>query len=211
MAQDIRSYSGLVAAVQAWLDSAESGLTDNIPNMIALAEADFRRVIVTPDMEVTVTIDPSLGTLPNDVDSIRSLAIAGNTSWPLEQIGFNELYALPGSASGQPQYYATSNNTLYVWPTPNTAYSAKLIYRRTIPSLTPEAPTNWLLAKHSDVYLFGTLLQAEFFGWTDTRLPIIQAKLASIMDDINKAGNRKRYGGPLVMRSNVFDGLSVRA
>jgi hypothetical protein len=211
MAQDIRTYDGLVAAVQAWLDDAGDSLTDNIPNMIALAEADFRRNIVTPDMEATVTIDPFNPALPADVDSIRSLAIVGAPSWPLEQLGFNEFYALPAPVAGQPQYYATSNQNLYVWPSPDAAYTINLVYRQAIPAITPDNETNWLLTKHPDAYLFGTLLQAEFFGWTDSRLPIIQAKLASIIDDINKAGNRARYGGPIVMRANVYDGLGVRA
>lgn len=210
MAQDVRTYDGLVAAVQAWLDSAESGLVDNIPNMIALAESDFRRNLVTPDMETTVSIDPFSPTLPADVDSIRSLAIPGATQWPLEQISFTEFYRLPAPTTGQPQYYAVSNNTLYVWPSPDTTYSATLIYRQAIPAVTSANQTNWLLTAHPDAYLFGTLLQAEFFGWTDGRLPTIQAKLASILDDINKAGNRKRYGGPLVTRVNVYDGVVAR-
>ena len=210
MAQDIRTYAGLIEAAQSWLDSGETALIDAIPNMIVLAEADFRRNITAPDTEVTVTIDLSGSALPADVDSVRSIAITGLQPWPLTQTSFSELYSRPRS-SGRPQHYATSNNALYVWPAPDNPYSATLVYRQSIPAISATSPTNWLLTKHPDAYLFGTLLQAEFFGWNDSRLGIIQAKLASIIDDINTAGNRKRYGGPIVMRSNAFDGLGVLA
>ena len=208
MAQDIRTYAGLIAAAQAWLDSAETALADAIPNMIVLAEADFRRNITAPDTEVTVTLDLSGAILPADVDSIRSLAVAGRGK--LTQTSPGELSDMPRT-TGWPRYYATSDSALSVWPSPSSPYSATLIYRRSIPAIGAANPTNWLLTKHPDAYLFGTLLQAEFFGWNDSRLGIIQAKLASIIDDINTAGNRKRYGGPIVARSNAFDGLGTRA
>lgn len=207
MAQDIRTYAGLVAAVQAWLDSSEGALVDAIPNMIALAEADFRRNIVTPDMEVTVTIDPSLGSLPTDIDSVRLFTLTGMAQQPMTAVSPSDFYDLPVGITGTPRYYTTSNNALSIWPAPDMTYTAALIYRQAIPALTSANATNWLLTGHPDAYLFGTLLQAEFFGWTDERLPIIQTKLSAIIDDINSAGNRKRYGGPLIARAKVTDAV----
>ena len=211
MAQDIRTYAGLIAAAQAWLDTAESALTDAIPNMIVMAEADFRRSITAPDTEVTVTINPSSPSLPADVDSIRSFTLLGSRQQAITPLDPNSFGALASTATGAPRHYTVSNNSLSVWPKADATYSATLIYRQAIPAISATSPTNWLLTKHPDAYLFGTMLQGEFYGWNDSRLPIIQAKLASILDDINTAGNRKRYGGPIVMRTTVYDGLGVRA
>ena len=202
---DIRTYDGLVAAVQAWLDSGEGALINSIPNMIAMAEADFQRNIVAPDTEATVTINPAATTLPTDLASIRSFGLNGNYQHVLTPVTPAEFAELPTYISGAPYKYVVSNNSLSVWPKPNATYSATLIYQQAIPALSATNQTNWLLTAHPDAYLFGALLQAEFFGWNDTRLSLIQAKLASIIDDINTAGNRKRYGGPLVMRANICD------
>jgi hypothetical protein len=205
----LQSYSDLQAAITSWLD--RSDLAARATDFIALAEADFRRQIVMPDMETTVTISgTSPISLPIDLDSIRAL-VAPQTATDLQQtlqpIDLASYYDLLIDAQGQPCKYATDGSNLYVWPIPTTSINLTLAYRAQLPALSNTVTTNWLFSAHPDAYLFGSLLQAEFYGWNDDRLPLIQTKLSSIIEDINVTGNRKRYGGQLAMRPATHEGL----
>jgi len=202
----LQTYSDLKTAVGDWLQ--RSDLVAKAPDFIALAEADFRRQIVMPEMETIVSIS---GTnpipLPADFDSLRMIASPGDVWETVTPITLAEFYDLPVGAGGRLQKYAINNESLYLWPIPAVSTSLTLAYRARLPSLSDTAATNWLLADHPDAYLYGALLQAEFFGWNDERLPLIQAKLQGTVEDINKAGQRKRYGGQLAAQSPVVENV----
>jgi hypothetical protein len=205
----LNSYSDLVAALSDWLDG--QAFSARAADFIALAEADFRRQLVMPDMDTTIT---ATGTnpisLPADLDSIRALASIATSSYPqqsLTAVPLAAFYSLPVEAGGSPRQYAIDDGSLYIWPIPAVSISLTLSYRAKLPALSDAVPSNWLLASAPDAYLYGALLQAEFFGWNDERLPLLQAKLQSVIDDLNRAGNRKRFGGPLVMQPPVRECL----
>ena len=58
-------------------------------------------------------------------------------------------------------------------------------------------PTNWLLQNHPDLYLYGALLHAEFFGWNDERLPIINSAVEAMIGEVNAENTRKRVIAPV--------------
>lgn len=198
----ISNYTDLKTAIGSWL---KRDLSASSADFITLAEADFRRQLVMPEMETTVTVSGSNPiSLPSDLDSIRIVVSPDINQRTLRAVSPSDFYNLRASG-GRPEFYMVNGSKLSIWPAPEVGAPFTLLYRATVPSLSSTVPTNWLLAAHPDAYLFGSLLQAEFFGWNDERLPMIQAKLASIIEDINTAGNRKRYSGPLVMRSPVVE------
>jgi hypothetical protein len=45
-----------------------------------------------------------------------------------------------------------------------------LYYFQTPPVLSGSNASNWLLAQHPDAYLYGSLAEAEAFGFNDARL-----------------------------------------
>ena len=68
-------------------------------------------------------------------------------------------------------------------------------YYGSIPALTTGNTTNWLMTKHPDLYLFATCAQAEFYVWNDARLPIWKARTEELIEQINGATAKERYGG----------------
>lgn len=197
----IQTYSDLISAIGAWIKDAD--ITARAGDCISLAEADFRRQIVAVEQDSTTTlggVNPF--SLPDDFDSGRAIVSTGSPPQALVPITINQYAELPVSG-GEPQQYAVDGMNLYVWPAPTLSTTLNLSYRAALQSLSDTNTTNWLLTSHPDAYLFGSLLQAEFFGWNDERLPMIQAKTQSVIDDINRAANRKRYGGLLQMQSPV--------
>lgn len=210
---NLTNYSGLVAAVQRWLN--RSDLQDDAPDFIRLAEARFRRVLVMPDMETAITVTPAASVaLPVDFDSFRSFGIPG---WPafdqLAPADFNRIPLGPDGSpiTGQPTKFMVAAGVMQFWPVPDKAYAAALTYRVTIPALGPSVESNWLLAKHPDAYLYATILQAEAFGWNDDRIPLIKDALDEAIIEINQSGTRARYGsGPLTMKPATSERFGLR-
>lgn len=216
---DLTDYNGLVDAVGKWLERDD--LQGSIPDFIKLAEARFRRELVMPDMELQVPLAPAATVaVPSDFDSIRALGIPGYDA--MDQLAPADFYALPLGPNNQPQTgqpikfaivpgsTAGSQNFAF-WPVPDQTYSALLTYRANLPSLTTLNDKNWLLTKHPDAYLFGCLVQAEFFDWNDDRLPLIKGALDEVMASIMVSGVRKRYGsGPLTMKPATSERVGLR-
>lgn len=210
---NLTNYVGLVTSVQRWLNRTD--LQDDVPDFIRLAEARFRRVLVMPDQEVAVTLTPAASVpLPVDFDSMRSLGIPGYA--PMDQVSPANFTALPLNPDGtpmtaQPTKFMIAAGAMQFWPAPDKAYAANMVYRVNIPSLGPSLDSNWLLAKHPDVYLYGTILQAEAYGWNDERVPLIKAALDEALGEVMQSGTRQRYGsGPLSMKPATSERIGLR-
>jgi len=205
-ATNLSTYQGLRLSVADWLDRDD--LTSRIPDFIRLAEAKFRRDLIMPDMETSITITPAASVpLPVDFDSMRSLGIAGFPAMRQRTpADFGALGVTPVGTpyTGLPTEFMIAAGTMSFWPTPDRTYSMTMLYRANLPSLSTLTASNWLLDKHPDAYLYATLLQAELYGWNDARLPLIQTGLDEVMMSITMSGTRKRYGsGPLQMKTTV--------
>lgn len=212
-ADDLTTYDGLLLSVARWLERDD--LTDRIPDFVRLAEARFRDVLVMPDMEVRISLTPAaLVALPSDFDSIRALGIPGYA--PMDQMAPSDFYALPNGADGtpplaQPTKFAIDAGNFAFWPTPDKAYTAKLTYRANLPALNLISQTNWLYKRRPDLYLFASLLHAEFYGWNDARLPLMKTVVDEALGETMMAGVRRRYGsGPLTMKPAVNERVGLR-
>jgi hypothetical protein len=106
--------------------------------------------------------------------------------------------------------YAISGSSLLIAPAPDAAYTIQLVYKQTIPALSDDNPTNWLLNKHPDLYVAASLAMAEFRGWNDARLPLLKAWYDELIEEVNDAGMRaRRASGPIRMRAAVTDGAGL--
>lgn len=210
---DLSNYDGLLLVVQRWLDRDD--LAERVPDFVKLAEAKFRRVLVMPDMEKQLAVTPAASiAVPSDFDSIRAFGIPGYPAF--DQLSLADFGALPVQpnglpVTGQPTKFAMVAGKFTFWPVPDKSYGATLTYRANLPALSLVTQSNWMLAQHPDAYLFATLLQAEFYGWNDDRLPLIKSALDEILGEVMQSGTRKRYGaGPLTMKPAVAERTGLR-
>lgn len=206
-----QNYAALQASLRAWLDDTDANI--NPTECIGLAERRLSRLLNTPDMEATTTLDASVALidLPPDFCEVRECTLDIAPRVPLEPTALATLRLLyPSSRVGQPQVYAISGPSLLVAPAPDAAYTIQLVYKRAIPPLSDTSPTNWLLAKHPDLYLAAALAMAEFRGWNDARLPMLKAWYDELIQEVNVAGSRARQAsGPIRMRATVTDGAGL--
>ncbi len=192
----LANHGDLLAAIAAWMN--RSDLTAQIPDFIVLAEAEFNRRLRILDMEkrADVTIISGVAPLPADSLGVREVLHAGR-----KLDAFN-LPDINGQAplSGVPAYYAISGGSLYFHPVPASG-SATVLYYQKIPALTAASPINWLMTRAPDLYLMGCLMQAEFFGWNDERLPAIKGRVDEILAQIEAEAVKRKHGAtPLLPR-----------
>ena len=207
----ITTYAELQTATANWLDRTD--LTARIPEFIELSEANFNRVIRSPDM---VTKDDSFSiasrytTLPTDTLEIVRIVLDLTPVVVLEYLTPEEISErrVSMSATGKPYYFTViggSSNQLEVVPSPDSTYTSSIVYYTRIAALSDAATSNWLLAAHPDIYLFGTLVEAEPYLKNDERMPMWTNRLDKALMALRLQGERELHtGSSLRMRSRVL-------
>lgn len=191
----LANYSDLVTAVGSWLNRAD--LTATIPDMIALAEAEFNRRLRTSEMEgtATATLTEDRVAVPADFMGLRSIVLDGVVT-KLDYIPPGDFFDI--TASGTPAVYTITDGMFQFRPSVTTG-TVRIVYYQKIPALTAGNTTNWLMTRWPDLYLFATLAQGEFFTWNDERLPLVKARVEEILAQIEESVNKERYGGRRLM------------
>jgi hypothetical protein len=207
----ITTYAELQTATANWLDRTDLG--DRIPEFIELAEASFNRTIRQPDMVTkndSFSIAGRYNTLPADTLEIVRIVLDLTPVIVLEYLTPEEISErrIVMSSTGRPYYFTViggSSNQLEVVPSPDSTYTSSIVYYTRIASLTDAATSNWLLAAHPDIYLFGTLVEAEPYLKNDERMPMWTSRLDKALMALRLQGERELHtGSSLRMRSRVL-------
>ena len=198
----ITSYSTLVDAIGDRMNSDLSAYADEF---IQMAEAMFNRRIFNLEGEVTATIAAAASiTLPTDFVALKSLWLEKDPRTKLTQVSEDVINAAhPEQTTGEPIHYALASDEIILRPAPDSSYTVKMTYVGSLTGLSSTNATNWLIQKHPDLYLYASLLHAEFRGWNDDRLPMIGDAVENIIAEINQAGNMRRTSGTMRMRASV--------
>lgn len=188
----ITSYDTLVSAIEDFMN--DTSLDSSIPECIQMAEAMFNRRLNNLDMEGTATIAAD-GDLPLPSDYKGAMTIRIDDEAPLRQLGADDFQAKWRDETGRPENFAIFGGAIHLGPDPGTdSYTVTMTYLRTLTALSSSSTSNWLLEAHPDLYLYGSLLHAEFRGWNDERLPMISNAVEQIIAEINRYDARRRRG-----------------
>ena len=207
----ITTYAELQTATANWLDRTD--LTARIPEFIELSEANFNRVIRQPDMVTkndSFSLTSRYNTLPSDTLEIVRIVLDLTPVIVLEYMTPEEISErrVAMSATGKPYYFTViggSSNQLEVVPSPDSTYTSSIVYYTRIAALSDSATSNWLLAAHPDIYLFGTLVEAEPYLKNDERMPMWTSRLDKALTALRLQGERELHtGSSLRMRSRVL-------
>lgn len=214
----LSTYTELKASIANWLN--RSDLTSEISgDFITLCEADFNAKLRIRQMEQidAITINAETITVPTGFIAARSLYIlSGGTKYHLEYISPANLYKTKGaSTSGLPRVYSIESDnateSLRFAPTPDTSYTGYLQYYKAFPSLSSGTATNYILANHPGIYLYGSLYHASnFLGGIEPNQQ--QQWLGMYQASLERCENNDRtdsYGAaPVVQRTDVGTDLS---
>ncbi len=194
----IATYTDLVTELEAYLDRAD--YTARIPTFIKLTEVRLNRLLDDPDMEVraTATATSQYTALPADFK--RMVGVSTGNDYALEQVTGSGITSFNQLNTGIPRQYAIVDGSITFAPVSSNA-SITMLYVRSIPALTAASPTNWLLDRAPDLYLYGALIQASIYGWFDERVPGFKALFDEAIDEMRVEGANRRWGSaPLAPR-----------
>ena len=195
----IGTFAQLKTAAANWLD--RSDLTDRIPEFIALAEARFNRELRTRDMEtVSTAISTVAGTreysLPTGFVQMKEFHLSTDPLTPLAYITPEMMTRLwAGSAQAKPQVFTIIADNVRLGPAPDAVYTTSMLYYKTFTALSDSATTNDMLTNYPNVYLYGTLLEAEPFIMNDQRIPVWLGAFEKAVASIQSQDNKDRHSG----------------
>ena len=202
----ISNYTELKTAVANWLDRDD--LTDRIPEFIALAEARFNRVLRLRSMETKQTASTVAAqrnyALPTNYIQMRNFQL--NTS-PLTTLSYvtPEIYdrLWGGSTSGTPKFYTILADEVSLGPIPGSVMTVEMLFYKKFESLSSSVATNWLITNAPDIYLYGSMLEAEPFIMNDERVPLWAQALQQGVSDLQEQDNKDRHSGSALRVMNT--------
>ena len=195
----ISTFAELKTATANWLD--RSDLTDRIPEFISLAEARFNRNLRIRDMEtVSTAISTSAGTreysLPTGFVQMKEFHLTTDPLTPLAYITPEMMTRIwAGSSKGKPEVFTIIADNVRLGPNPDAVYTTSMLYYKTFTALSDAATTNDMLTNNPDVYLYGTLLEAEPFIMNDDRVQLWAIAFKQAIEDIQNQDNKDRHSG----------------
>lgn len=197
----LSTYSELQSSIAGWL--TRTNLTSRIPDFITLCESRVNKTLRVRQMEAraTATFDEEYEELPSDFLEIRQLKLNTDPEHYLEYLTPAVLTAKYGNyGPSRPRAYAIIGEEIRLRPVPDGSYTAELAYYQKIPALSDSNTTNWLLTKAPDVYLYGSLLEAEPYIRNEQRATLWVAAYERAISDLTGESARAQYNGsPLVV------------
>lgn len=193
----ITTYSELKTAIEEWL--AHDDISGRTEDLIGLAEAGFNRRLSVRQMRevLTGTLSGATITIPDDwLEMIRFTVSSGVPVIDMTYQAPSAFFtANHQTVSGFPKYYTIVGSTIHVGPTPDStsSYTYTIEYIERLPVLSDTNTTNWLLTIAPDLYLFGSLLQAEPYLHNDERLPLWKMMVDNIIHELQGQDMRSRY------------------
>lgn len=197
----LSTYAELQASIADWLDRDD--LEVQIRDFIAMAEAEFNRILFIPERELssTLTVSGQTLALPLDFWAAQTLVLDSNPQVVLEQVPVSEIRRRYGH-TGRPGYFALQQREILFGPVPDAEYEVVLNYWQAIPPLTDLAPSNWLLAAYPDLYLYNTLVKGSAFAIDQQAVPMWEGMLGTAYGEAQQAGQDKAWGAtPLRLRA----------
>jgi len=196
------NYTQLKTDIADWLNRDD--LTSRIPSFIRLAEARFNRDLRVRQMVKRAVSDLDAGfiTLPSDWLEAKNIQInTGSGPRKLEYVTLemaDEIRAKRGDAAGVPHYFNVTGGQLEIIPGPTGNPEIEMTYYAKVPSLSDEAPSNWLLDTWPDMYLYGTLAHTAPYLKDDERVATWAAFYDRALEEITVSDERAQYSGSVL-------------
>lgn len=178
----LSTYSELVESVTAWLaeTSPEVDLASRVPDFIALVESDLNndRDFRILDMQKVQTITPGEDeyrvSLPDDYLEMDYLDVVSDTEYPaLTYVAPTRLRS-NNTSPGRIVEYSIINGELWIYEAAGANDVLEMGFYVKVTPLTDANPTNWLLSKAPDIYLYGSLSKAVKYLEADN-IPVTAA------------------------------------
>ncbi len=202
----LTNYSELQTIIGEYLE--QDDVINQIPTFIRLAESRFERELSVHWMDAiqegfieTQTVDLPMGYLETVALFVSSTSPATRVQYYPKHLFFSMTRS---SLSGTPRIYTVIGTKMYFAPDPTgvepETYPYTLHFRQQIPKLTNNNTSNWLLDIAPDVYLYGSILEAQPFLSDDERLTVWTSMYERGKDSLVGLDSRAQFRPQTEMR-----------
>ena len=194
----ITNYSELQTVIADFLDRDDQ--TTRITTFIDLAEAAMDRQLRHWRMErrSNATVSAQYTALPTDFLEPLRFVLKTNPPHAVELVGQGEIMERRegnNDTAGSPRFYAITDGTIELFPTPDQDYTLEMVYYSDIDKLSTSNTSNWVLQYHPDAYLYGALVHSAPFLGEDARMQTWVALFQNSIDAINVENEKAKSGG----------------
>lgn len=209
----IANYTDLLTSLKDW--SNRSDLSEEVlGNFVYLTGSLACQTLRVPAMENTMILDVTADghvNLPFDLLELRSLTHAWNSekSVPLSRIAWDQYvnYLNAGIPDYSPHFFARQGPYWFIAPKPPEASKVTCHYYRTLPDLSPQEQTNWLVQMSPLTYLFGSLHFLHLYIFDEERADFWLKKFQGEIIRIQAMSDEAEYAGAsLAIRSKEYNG-----
>ncbi len=193
----LSTYDGLRHEIQVYLDRED--LWEQTRTFIRLAEARHARELRIREMmrRAQAPVSSRYIGLPVRFEQMRTLYLLENHRTPLKEVSANEMMKLSRESEGTPRYFSVHNEIEFDRK-PAEEMTVEMQYWARPEPLSDDNPTNTILQRAPDLYLYGSLLEAEPWLANDERLELWAQLYTQSRDAINETDRRR--SGRLVSR-----------
>lgn len=208
MALDTKA--NLKQAISDWLNRG-SELDDRIDDFIALAEARHRREIRIREMRVRdpLFVDDRFVLFPEGLLDFAYLRLnvpnaqSGRKFFPdISEVSVDQLTrrSYADNDKRRPSAFAVHDQFEFD-AVPDQTYDGELLYFTSLPRLdNADNPTNALLDRAPDAYLYASLVASAPFLLHDERIQVWDGLYSRVREELLNSERDSRHGGPLVAR-----------
>jgi len=194
----LSTFADLKTSIANYLN--RSDLTSVIPDFITLTEAKLNRILRIRPMQkrvsTTLTSGDAFVDLPNDFLEATQIFIDSNPNKVLNYVNANQIeLENTQESSGTPSQYTITGDEFQLSPIPDSSYTLKISYYAKIPALSTSNTSNYLLLSYPQVYLYGSLLEAQPYIVNDERITVWMSLFNEAVQLINRDDEQGRYSG----------------
>jgi hypothetical protein len=202
----LNTYANLKIALQQWTGRNEIDANGTADDAIDLFEAEANRTLRHRLMLVkTSALTLGVDGLVHPADWLEWETISnGKSPYRIETVSDHSLAnILESNAIGSPVYAIVRGAATQLIPAPLNASDITAWYYGKIPALGGGTPTNWLLDKHPDLYLYGSLLAVSSFARDAQESEKWERAYRSIFSSITEEGDASEFGGSTLQIRNA--------
>lgn len=195
----ISDYASLLVDAGAY--AGRDDIAQLFPRFVSLAEQKLNRVLRVADMEkaAMLALTEGEGTLPADFLEARQVLAPGKRVLRARPLA--ELTVL-ATSGGAPVGYAIVGDRIRVRP--KGAAEVEITYYARIPALTAADPSNWMIDKAPDVYLYGLVEEIAIWERDAAKASAAETLKRQAMAGLGLADERLRWGNT----ESVIGGLT---
>lgn len=189
----LANYTDLQGAILDWSERAD--LAGQAATFIRLAEIRINERLRTAWQETKDTLTPDANgvcALPSDYLEWRSVTALSSPRRRLEYVTLDYAdFQFADREAAPSRCFTVQGSSLLLFPVSET--DVELVYYAKVPELSDASPTNWLLTRNPNVYLWASLIELATYIEDETKLARYGQFYDRAMADIMQADKSGRW------------------